>query len=91
MTIEKSEYSNPDDFHDDVLGAVERKNLRLSVIIGKHIEFCFFSDSDYISIVKSIVSEISDNSLRAILKKLDSAYQNELANQGFNKTNIRYF
>ncbi len=86
----KPAYSNPDDFAEETIYVIEKKNSRLSVALGKHIEFCFFTETNYVNAVKAILAEVDNAPLKTILKKLDSAYQKAKADLGFDDPDVEY-
>lgn len=90
MTENKSTYSRPDDFAEETIYVIEKKNSRLSVALGKHIEFCFFLETNYVNAVKAILADIDNVPLKTILKRLDVAYQKAKADQGFDDPDVEY-
>jgi hypothetical protein len=86
----KSAYSYPDDFMEETIYVIQKKNVNLSVALGKHIEFCFFTETDYVNAVKAILADIDNAPLKTILEKLDAAYQKALVDQGFDKPGVTY-
>lgn len=86
----KSAYSYPDDFMEETIYVIQKKNVNLSVALGKHIEFCFFTETNYVNAVKAILAEVDNAPLKTILKKLDSAYQKAKADLGFDDPDVEY-